>query len=93
MGPAYSHQNITYMQRDGLEIRGINHARDGYFLFIFLDFTSKLVLRRGGPRIQLIDWGVCLQEVWCQRSMAWAKLNGGSMIEDVTNSEGELELM
>jgi len=25
--------------------------------------------------------------------MAWAKLNGGSMIEDVTNSEGELELM
>jgi len=56
-------------------------------------FTSKLVLRRGGPRIWLIDWGVCLQEVWCQRNMAWAKLNGGSMIEDVTNSEGELELM
>ena len=83
IAPACPHQNVTYVKRR-LKNTDISHARDGHFLFIFLDSaTSKLVLRRGGPRIWPIDWGVCLQEVWCQRSMAWAKLNGSSTIEDV----------
>jgi len=80
--PSLPHQNVTYIRdgKYGYTTVSTTHVMDTFFyLFGFRNKQAGTKTRRIWP----IDWGVCLQEVWCQRSMAWAKLNGSSMIKDV----------